>query len=218
MTNAVASLDDVKGYHFFLDYINIPENIDISSPSLAGRKIKIQQLKQKPFLVFCAVCNNSYYGVNCVKRSGNCLLQTCYPVTGVCVQGCTAGYCLPYCNMTCSMIIWCPLHKQPLWEDRITQYMGCAQQVVYLDIGRCIVKQHVRNTCGSCFKGKTCNASPGDWLRSCNAGISVCIKLCSTDTYGIDCKEMCGNCTENSLRNLSIGSYDKGYTSGYKLP
>lgn len=54
LTNAVVRVDDVKCYHFPSGDRNIPDNIDISSPSLAAGKEKIQQLTQNCFAL-CAV-------------------------------------------------------------------------------------------------------------------------------------------------------------------
>jgi hypothetical protein len=43
-------------------------------------------------------CSRGQYGFNCKKTCSNCKDQTCSPVTGVCNDGCIAGWKSDKCN------------------------------------------------------------------------------------------------------------------------
>lgn len=133
-------------------------------------------------------CEEGWFGVNCSQQcSGHCRDgSTCNHVTGLCDEGCNAGWTGYICEKEC---------------DDGTYGYNCVNNCS----GHCLSESPCNKQTGQCDRG----CSPGYTKSDCS-------KICLSGHYGTDCSERCsGNCINNEPCDHVSGVCPDGCEDGY---
>ncbi|XP_071117591.1 receptor-type tyrosine-protein phosphatase epsilon-like isoform X2 [Haliotis cracherodii] len=174
-------------------------------------------------------CPNETYGFNCNKTCGHCANNnSCHHVTGICPDGCQAGWKLDLCqkecpngtygfncnktcghcakNDTCHHVNGsCPDGCQAGWKLDLCQ-KECPNGTYGVNCNK---------TCGHCANNNTCHHVDGICPDGCQAGwkLDLCQKGCDNGKFGLKCERDCGHC--NGTCDAVDGRCPWGCTEGY---
>ncbi|XP_071139566.1 receptor-type tyrosine-protein phosphatase mu-like isoform X17 [Mytilus edulis] len=183
-------------------------------------------------ITVCTECQPEYYyeGINgncktCSTgcKSNNTNIAKCFPDTGNCRFGCSAGWSGPRCDsFTCSLA-----NCESCVANQPTVCERC-QTGWYLDSGKCVKCSDncatlnscdtISGTCtGGCKTGWYGNTCKDNCTANCNKGEcdnnGICSSGCNSKRYGQKCDLQCPNCLTTCNRNT--GLCDAGCVDGY---
>ncbi|XP_035829614.1 vascular endothelial growth factor receptor 2 [Aplysia californica] len=183
------------------------------------------------------MCPSYRYGHKCLKSCGHCYDdKPCNIVTGVCTDGCIAGFKGEKCNSGCDPNSYgkdcnrtCGNCRPPRTCNEMTGLCpaGCDRGYIgrycHDECGPGFYGMDCADTCGHCVGNSTCHHVTGECLEGCEPGWSgpfcdnnsTVLPGCHTGVYGENCQHTCGRCLKGACDHVT-GVCKGGCARGFR--
>ncbi|XP_060083634.1 receptor-type tyrosine-protein phosphatase kappa-like [Ylistrum balloti] len=175
-------------------------------------------------------CPPGKYGLMCKEDCGNCKKDLCDFESGVCSEGCEAGYHGDTCKQECSpgtygenCLSTCGNCLDGMSCDKLSGQClsGCSEGYlgVFCQTG-CSSGTYGMNcskNCGKCKDESYCHHVDGRCVLGCSPGWTsyLCDQGCDEGLYGQNCSNTCGSCKDEEPCDIETGECVTGCAPGY---
>ncbi|KAK6179570.1 hypothetical protein SNE40_011897 [Patella caerulea] len=174
----------------------------------------------------CSACKQGFFGLNCQYPCSDDCIGGCDKITGTCTE-CKPDIVGPYCNMSCGS--GC-VQVEAKFIETCYRNGTCNTCIGGRHGDKCDLKcstgcvagcRRIDGRCSICIKGKsgpTCTTNCGTYCTACQQDDpndcsecvpgktrNNCAEDCPAGLYGMECKNKCGNCANNTPCDVVTG-------------